>query len=76
MASSFFNSNNCSRSVLAKHWRLCTQLAASVCKICGYLPHFLNLFICSRYFKAVLRRVANSFQYLSARMGKKISASE
>ncbi len=31
MASKFFNSNNCSRSVLAKNWRLCTQLAA--CKL-------------------------------------------
>jgi hypothetical protein len=33
MASSFFNSNNCSRSVLAKNWRLCTQMAASACKV-------------------------------------------
>jgi hypothetical protein len=33
MASSFFYSNNSSRSVLAKYWRLCTQLAASACKI-------------------------------------------
>jgi hypothetical protein len=28
MASSFFNSNNCSGRVLAKYWWLCTQLAA------------------------------------------------
>ncbi len=33
MASSFFHSNNCSRSVLAKNWRLCMQLAASACKL-------------------------------------------
>ncbi len=33
MASSFFNSNNCSRSVLAKNWRLCTQLATKACKV-------------------------------------------
>jgi hypothetical protein len=33
MASSFFYSNNCSRSVLAKNWWLCTQLAASAHKI-------------------------------------------
>ncbi len=29
MASSFFYSNNCSRGVLAKNWRLCMQLAAN-----------------------------------------------
>ncbi len=34
MASSFFYSNNCSRSVLAKNWRLFTLLSASACKIC------------------------------------------
>ncbi len=34
MASSFFYSNKCSRSVLAKNWRLCTQLVANACKIC------------------------------------------
>ncbi len=34
MASSFFYSNKCSRSVLAKNWWLCKQLAARVCKIC------------------------------------------
>jgi len=33
IASSLFNSNNCSRIVFAKNWRLCTQLAASACKI-------------------------------------------
>jgi len=33
-ASSIFNSNHCSRSVLAKKWRLSTQLAAGACKIC------------------------------------------
>ncbi len=32
--SSFFYSYNCSRSALAKNWRLCTGLAASACKIC------------------------------------------
>jgi hypothetical protein len=37
MASSFFNSNNCSGSVLAKNWQLCTQLAASACKVCMQL---------------------------------------
>ncbi len=34
MSSSFSSKNNCSHSVLAKNWRLCTQLAASACKIC------------------------------------------
>ncbi len=34
MASSFFYSKNCSRSVLAKNWRFCRQLAASACQIC------------------------------------------
>ncbi len=34
IASSFFYSNNFSRSVLAKNWPLCTQLAASASKIC------------------------------------------
>ncbi len=34
MAFSFFSSNNCSRSVLAKNWRLCMQLATSACKVC------------------------------------------
>jgi hypothetical protein len=29
---SFFTSNNCSRSVLAKNWRLCTAVAACACK--------------------------------------------
>jgi hypothetical protein len=37
MESSFFYSNNCSRSVLAKNWRLRTQLAASACKICYHV---------------------------------------
>jgi hypothetical protein len=37
MASSFFYSNNCSSSLLAKNWRLCTQLAAGVCKICFHV---------------------------------------
>ncbi len=36
MASLFFNSNNCSRRVIAKNCRLCMQLAASACKL---LPH-------------------------------------
>jgi hypothetical protein len=34
MASSSFYSNNCSRSVLAKIWRLATKVGASACKIC------------------------------------------
>jgi hypothetical protein len=38
MASSFFNSNNCSRSVLAKNWRLCIQLAASRMQIVPAWP--------------------------------------
>ncbi len=37
MASSFFYSNNCSHSVLAKNRRHCTQLAASACKVCMQL---------------------------------------
>jgi hypothetical protein len=32
MVSSFFNSNNCSGSVLSKNWRPCTEMAASVQK--------------------------------------------
>ncbi len=50
MASPFFNSNNCSLSVLAKNWWLCTQLAASACKIYFHVAmsskvpvHFPNL---------------------------------
>ncbi len=53
IASLFFNSNNCSRSLLAKNWRLCTQLTASACKIyfrvsnllpCGYVIHSTSTF--------------------------------
>ncbi len=51
IASSFFNSNNCSGSVLLKNWWLGMQLAASACKICfrvaisSTVPaHFPNFF--------------------------------
>jgi hypothetical protein len=49
MVSSLFYSHNCSHSMLAKNWRLCTQLAASACKNCFHVAlssivpaHFLN----------------------------------
>ncbi len=37
MVSSFFDSNNCSGSVLSKNWRLCTVLATIACKNCMLL---------------------------------------
>ncbi len=43
MNSSFFQSNTCSRSMLAKTWRLCRQLAAITCDIC-YVIHNTSAF--------------------------------
>jgi hypothetical protein len=42
IVSSFFYLVLCSRSVLAKNWRLCTQLATSACKICFRVSKFCS----------------------------------
>jgi hypothetical protein len=58
MASSFFNSNICSPSVLTKYWQLCTILAASACKICMRLAY--KLYLSDRQLNANCTRVAAS----------------
>jgi hypothetical protein len=44
MASSIFYSNNWSRSVLAKNWWLCTQMASAGKFACGYVIHSTSEF--------------------------------